>query len=557
MMKKNKSDGFFVVQLALFVIGVLSFVIVSSVSAVPSQPGKESLDSILGEANLGKWRSGISRAVAEAPGPGSSPFVLAEKRTRRPDILSSFKKYEGGWNIVDKHYWASVGYTGISGFILAVLWFMSFGIALGVHQCCGWRISIKGKESRCSQRICLILLIVFTCAAAVGCILLSVGQDEFHGEALHTLNYVVNQSDFTVQTLRNVTGFLSLAKTVNVAQLFLPSDIKDDIDKLNVDLNTAAENLWEKTNENSIKIRRVFDAVRLALITVAAVMLLVSVLGLVLSVLGHRHAIYLFVVSGWLLVAATFILCGIFLILENAIGDTCVAMGEWVDHPQAETALSNILPCVDQRTTNQTLIESKEVTNAIVDIVNEFVDNFANSNPPPQAYPIYYNQSGPFLPHLCYPYNSYLLDRQCPAQEVSMGNASEVWQDYICTSSGFGVCSSVGRLTPDMYEQLVAAVNISNALQHYAPILLSLQDCNFVRDTFRYIVFDYCPPLEHQLQIVNAGLGLISVGVMLSLVLWIIYAYRPGQEEVSAKGLFTYKGSYVSSKTKTQTTTEA
>ena len=95
----------------------------------------------------------------------------------------------------------------------------------------------------------------------IGCILLSVGQDEFRGEALHTLNYVVNQSDFTVQTLRNVTGYLSLAKTVNVAQLFLPSDIKDDIDKLNVDLNTAAETLWEKTDENSIKIRRVFDAV--------------------------------------------------------------------------------------------------------------------------------------------------------------------------------------------------------------------------------------------------------------------------------------------------------
>lgn len=109
----------------------------------------------------------------------------------------------------------------------------------------------------------------------------------------------------------------------------------------------------------------------------------------------------------------------------SAIGDTCVAMGEWVDHPHAETALSNILPCVDQRTTNQTLIESKEVTNAIVDIVNEFVDNFANSNPP-QAYPNYYNQSGPLMPHLCHPYDSYLLDRQCPPQEVSMGNASQV-----------------------------------------------------------------------------------------------------------------------------------
>ncbi|KAM7473500.1 hypothetical protein LguiB_020743 [Lonicera macranthoides] len=37
-------------------------------------------------------------------------------------------------------------------------------MALVVHHCCGWRISIKGKESHC-QRICLIMLVVFTCVA--------------------------------------------------------------------------------------------------------------------------------------------------------------------------------------------------------------------------------------------------------------------------------------------------------------------------------------------------------------------------------------------------------
>ena len=95
----------------------------------------------------------------------------------------------------------------------------------------------------------------------IGCILLLVGQDEFRGEALNTLNYVVSQSDYTVQILRNVTGFLTLAKTVNVAQIVLPSDVKDDIDKLNTDLDTAAETLWEKTDENSHKIKRVFDVV--------------------------------------------------------------------------------------------------------------------------------------------------------------------------------------------------------------------------------------------------------------------------------------------------------
>lgn len=78
---------------------------------------------------------------------------------------------------------------------------------------------------------------------------------------MRTLNYVVNQSDYTVQTLRNVTEYLSLAKAISVAQIFLPSDVMDGIDKLNLDLNTAANTLTEKTSENSVKVKRVFSAV--------------------------------------------------------------------------------------------------------------------------------------------------------------------------------------------------------------------------------------------------------------------------------------------------------
>lgn len=90
-------------------------------------------------------------------------------------------------------------------------------------------------------------------------------------------------------------------------------------------------------------------------------------------------------------------------------------------------------------------------------------------------------------------------------------------------------------MTPEIYSQLVAAVNESYALEHYAPPLLSLQDCNFVRETFEEIASSYCPPLNHYLKIVNAGLGLISVGVLLCLVLWILYANRPQREEVFVK----------------------
>ncbi|KAL8470922.1 hypothetical protein ACS0TY_033484 [Phlomoides rotata] len=494
---------------------------------------------LVGEENMGSWKDEImsSDSNGEAPGPTNdvSTLVLAENRTKRPDILAKFHKYRGGWDIANKHYWASVGFTGAAAFILAILWFISFGLALLVHYFCGWKININGNESSWFLRLCLLLLIVFTSAAAIGCILLSVGQVEFHEEALHTLNYVVNQSEYTVQTLRNVTGYLSLAKTVSVAQIFLPSDVKDDIDRLNVDLNNAADTLELKTSENSSKIRNVFNKVKSALIIVAAVMLLVSILGLVLSIFGHQHVIHIFIISGWLLVAVTFILCGVFVILNNAISDTCLAMGEWVENPHAETALSNILPCVDQRTTNQTLYKSKQVINDIANLVNGFVGSVANSNPPPQATSNYYNQSGPLIPPLCYPYDAQLQDRTCSDQELSMQNASLVWQNYTCTVSAYGLCNSIGRLTPSMYLELVAAVNVSYALEHYAPPLLNLQNCDFVRDTFRNITSSYCPPLEGHLRIVNGGLGLISVGVMLSLALWILYANRPQREEVFAK----------------------
>lgn len=116
----------------------------------------------------------------------------------------------------------------------------------------------------------------------------------------------------------------------------------------------------------------------------------------------------------------------IVILLFSAISDTCLAMGEWVENPHAETALSNILPCVDPKTTNQTLYKSKQVINDIANMVNGFVGSVANSNPPPQAGSSYFNQSGPVIPPLCYPYDAQLQARTCSAGEISMENASMV-----------------------------------------------------------------------------------------------------------------------------------
>jgi hypothetical protein len=72
----------------------------------------------------------------------------------------------------------------------------------------------------------------------------------------HTLNFIVNQSDFTIQTLRNVTEYLSLAKTITVAALYIPSDVQGQIDNLKGDLDKAADTISLKTSENYKMIRK-------------------------------------------------------------------------------------------------------------------------------------------------------------------------------------------------------------------------------------------------------------------------------------------------------------
>ncbi|XP_020251729.1 uncharacterized protein LOC109829067 [Asparagus officinalis] len=520
---------------AVIAIGVFALVLSLRFGACEANRGPGNF--ILDAQNFPTLEDGLLKFAPVASGPvamapdSKSPLILAAKRTRRPDVLNKFKIYGGGWDITNKHYWASVGFTGAAGFILAILWFFSFGLALGFRHCCSWRIGVKDKGSSRTQYACFVLLLVFTCAASTGCILLTVGQDDFHGEVLDTLSFVVNQSDFTVQILRNVTDFLSFAKTINVEEVYLPSDVQNEIDKLNIDLNNAANTLSDKTNESSEKIRSVIDTVRCVLIVVAAVMLILAVIGFVLAVLGYKHAMYIFIMSGWLLVAVTFALCGGFVILNSAVGDTCTAMDQWVEYPQAETALSNILPCVDEKTTNRTLYQSKDVIQRLVNIVNIVIWTTANSNSQSQSNSYFYNQSGPLMPPLCSPYDSHLRPRQCDPYEVSFGNASMVWQNYTCEVSEAGSCISPGRITPDIYTELVAAVNVSYALDHYAPLLLSLQDCNFVRETFNSITTFYCPNLEHGLKLVNLGLAFISTGVMLCLILWIVYANRLRRRE--------------------------
>ncbi|XP_061340988.1 uncharacterized protein LOC133287404 [Gastrolobium bilobum] len=454
----------------------------------------------------------------------NSPFPLAAERTRRKDPLDDFTKYTNGWNISDHHYWASVAFTAVPLFSVAAIWFLGFGLCLLIIIVCYFcrQREPYGHSPTC-YTLSLILLIVFTFAAMIGCAVLYVGQGSFHNSMTSTLQYVVHQADSTVDKLRNVSDYLAQAKQVGIDRVFLPTNVQTDIDEAETNINASASTLADQTKENSDNIQDLLDSARLALIIIAAVMLVLTFLGFLFSIFGMQLLVYILVIAGWFLVTGTLILCGLFLLLHNVTADTCVAMNEWIQYPTANTALDDILPCVNKATAQETMLRSKEVTSELVNLVNQVITNVSNINFAPNFTPLYYNQSGPLIPLLCNPFHPDMTDRQCDAGEVGLNNATQVYSNFVCQVSPSEICMTQGRLTPSFYNQVSAGINVGNALYNDAPSLVELQDCTFVRETFSDIYRDHCPGLQRYSRWIYIGLVMVSFAVMFSLIFWVVY----------------------------------
>ncbi|KAI4379883.1 hypothetical protein MLD38_006124 [Melastoma candidum] len=479
--------------------------------------------------------------VGEPPMYSTDPFedttvvVLAAQRTYRKDPLDGFKKYSGGWNLRDRHYLASAGFTAAPLFTMAAIWALIFGVSLlvfFVSLCCCSRGEIEEPDEEPSghsgaiRLLCLVLLIICSVVAIFGCVILYAGQGKFQKSAGGALDFLVNQADVTVGQLREMSDYIASSRQLEVDKVPLPSSVQTDIDQIAEKINTAASTISGQSVESSDDIRHQLNSVKAAVVIVSATVIVVTFLGLLSSAFGLHLVIYVLVLIGWLLVAGTFIMAGTFLILHNVTEDTCIAMGEWVQIPTPHTALDQLLPCVDDSIIQETQTRSKEITNQLVEVVNQVITNVSNLNFSPNFPEMYINQSGPPVPILCNPFHADLTDRQCSANEANLNNATEVWRSYVCQVSATGICTTPGRLTPTFYDQMSAVVKACYGLYTYGPALVELQDCSVVRQTFSDIYTTRCPAMQRSSKLAYVGLTTASVATMISVTMWLVIGKR-------------------------------
>jgi hypothetical protein len=122
-------------------------------------------------------------------------------------------------------------------------------------------IFVNGDFSpRFMKKSTLSLFRHFGCHSA-GCWILHCGQELFHSSAINTVDYVVGQGNLTFDSLRNFSNSLAAAKTIKVDEAFLPADVQQKIDVIEVKLSSSANELSTRALENSKKIENVVDRV--------------------------------------------------------------------------------------------------------------------------------------------------------------------------------------------------------------------------------------------------------------------------------------------------------
>lgn len=87
------------------------------------------------------------------------------------------------------------------------------------------------------------------------------GQGKFHSSTSDTLNFVVGQANITVENLRNFSDDLSAAKKTGVDQVFLPGNVQGQIDDIVNKVNSSANSLDRRAQDNSEKIKDLLDLV--------------------------------------------------------------------------------------------------------------------------------------------------------------------------------------------------------------------------------------------------------------------------------------------------------
>ncbi|CAL4981377.1 unnamed protein product [Urochloa decumbens] len=454
----------------------------------------------------------VGRILSETGNKSGSPLSI---RTRRIDPLDGLRKYEGGYNITDKHYWSSTIFTGRSGYVIAALWIIGGITFLGTIFIS--KIFCTKRKERYTEfdyfleryqiltvLLCVILAIFVIVASAVALR----GTVQFHSRAESVKEIIGATALQATATIYNITGAIEMMQ--NTSRLYnYTSQAWDHLNSTVEALNSEAMEIQEKAEKNMRLVSKGINT--LELVTILTVTLnLVSVFVLLGSPLRLQKLCYLCIAISWILTALFWLYFGLYYFFDKLAGDTCVALDEYQLNPQNST-LGTIIPCSEKLSGNLILHDVGAGIHDIIDQVNSNIYTIKSEYPVKR------------LDYICNPFTGppefQYRPQNCPTGAATIGDIPQILKRLTCSDfgGGGGGCRPADLSSAIDYDKVQSYTSsIQNVLDIF-PGTERLVSCELVKAGFAEIVGGQCAPLRRGARAAWAALAALSAVMALLL----------------------------------------
>ncbi|KAL1805311.1 hypothetical protein ACET3Z_028379 [Daucus carota] len=472
---------------------------------------------------------------------GTQP-VKQKDDTVRVDPLNHLRKYRGGYEIRDLHYWSSTVYTGVPGYALGVLWLLcgiSYGLYLLVNKFCFKcydKRRLRKRSLYTSQYYIwpVLLAVIFTILAIIGCGIVLGGDAKFHSRAKTVVDIIIDTAEEASTTIFNTTDAMRLMRSNLDSAYGGTAEAASFLNSTSVRLDSTASDIEREAKKNRHLIDLGLKIVYIVTMSIISLTLAASIALLVFGILKRRRALYLFVVICWLLAVFCWLFFGLYFFLENFAQDTCTALESFQRDPYNNT-LSSILPCDELVSTQSDL---KDVSAGVYNLVNQ-----VNANLSAQEADSFVQICNPFSAPPEYNYQP----ENCPTSSIRIGDIPAAVKQIACTDSDDKNQTCVGGIyiSNTEFRRLEAyTTSIQNLLNAY-PGMDSLVECQTVKNAFAEILEKHCKPLKRDTHMVWASMAYLSSVMVILVLLWTYQASRWRKDHYSDSSVKPHFAAYV------------
>ncbi|XP_030474109.2 uncharacterized protein LOC115691566 isoform X1 [Syzygium oleosum] len=463
-----------------------------------------------------------------------SPNTGERSSCGQPDPSRRFKCYHGGYDLRNKHYWASAAFTGVHGYAIAGLWMLS-GLGFGIFILSKGASSSSTDPSNLQRVIVISLVLLLTLLAIVASSCVLAANQRSHHRMRRLKETILKAGQDAHRIIRRI-----ITTMTEMEYILLPYEpvVSFQLNLTTHQLGKESRVIQHFVQKNGHSIDLAIQTSYIAHIVIVAVNMVLLTGAIVLLLLHWHPGLVMIILFCWILTTLCWVITGFDFFFHDFAKDTCSAFKDYVQNPK-NNSLATILPCMDSSYSDQLMTEIGSTIHNFFAQLNAKSTEFYRS--------LGISELGDELPgvmKICEPFSgppdySY-IPGNCSKGEIPVSSLPNVLAPFTCyRGNPPEKCKSEGKFLPEStyYMAWAYSRSIQDLINIY-PDLKGLSECSFVKDRFEEAVLHRCRPFRASIRRLWSSMLALSIVMVVLVLAWVVKACQDRGRAFSRCSIF-------------------